>query len=122
MRGHETIINMRQRGTAPRIVFINDYPCKTEWQDFREHATVCTFGDGVESLDFRFLVSLKVSISASSEARAKSLFSMAKAAGATLVGASHIKANEPSWAQTGWVEVWGQPEQEIQTKPEAECV
>ena len=102
MRGHEQIIAMRMARKAPSIVFLNDYPCKTDWADHGEHATVCTANDAIRNLDFRFLTGLRVSISATTEARAKELCKRIKGAGATTIAACHIQPNLPPSNQTGW--------------------
>lgn len=101
MKGHAKIIEARLAGKVPPFVFINDYPCETDWFEFGDHATVCTHGDSIASLDFRFLVGTKVSITADSEARAKALFERAKAAGAVIVGAGHCTPT-----RNGWCEIW----------------
>lgn len=106
MRGHEHIIAMRLRGTAPKFVFVNDWPCKTDWFEHADHATVCTHGDVVQLLDFRFLVGLRVSISATSEVRAKALLEQAKAAGARTVAACHVQPEKHPCEQTGWCEIF----------------
>lgn len=106
MRGHEKIIASRLAGTTPKIVFLNDYPCKTDWFDNAGHATVCTAGDPLSSLDLRFLVGLKVSIGAESEARAKAIFAKAKAFGAKTVAACHIQPQTHAADQHGWCEIY----------------
>lgn len=85
MQGHESIIKMRMRGAAPSFVFVNDYPCRTDWFEHGDHATVCIFGDALDSIDFRFLVGMKVSISASTEKRAIELYRMAQESGVKTV-------------------------------------
>ena len=106
MRGHENIIRMRQAGKRPAFVFVNDWPCDTEWFETGEHVTVCTDGDPMSSLDLRFLIGLRVSVSAHTEERAKALFEACKDAGVEMVGAVHVKSNRRPWEQDGWVEVW----------------
>lgn len=107
MRGHDSIISLRMQGLTPAFVFIDDYPSKDVGLGKENaFATVCTHGDSLTSLDFRFLVGLKVSISATSEHRAKSLFCMAKYAGAVLVGASHLVDGVHPSEQNGWCEVY----------------
>lgn len=106
MRGHEAIIAMRKAGKRPSFVFINDYPCETDWEQHGDHATVSTAGDVVQLLDMRFLVGLKVSISSTNEVRAKALFDQCKAAGVTCVGAAHIDKTVKPWEQKGWADVW----------------
>ena len=106
MRGHEQIIKSRIAGLKPPFVFVNDYPCKTDWFEYRDHATVCTHMDSLSNIDFRFLMGCKVSISAESEARAKELFKRIKDAGATTVAACTIEPLEHALNQAGWAEVW----------------
>lgn len=106
MRGHENIISQRIAGHVPNIVFINDYPCKTDWFEFREQATVCTADDPLSSLDLRFLVGLRVSISATTEDRAKALFDRAKKAGAKVVAACHLQPGVHATNQGGWTEIF----------------
>lgn len=62
-------------------------------------------GDVVQLLDMRFLVGLRVSISGSTEVRAKALSEKAKASGAKLVAATH-SYREGSRFVSGWTEVW----------------
>ena len=106
MKGHGNIIELRLHGKTPGIVFLNAYPCQTDWFDFGEHATVCTSGDDLSLLDLRFLVGLRVSISATSETRARGLSGLAKANGAATVAACHIKPGILDWKQDGWTEIW----------------
>lgn len=104
MKGHIDIIKMRLKRKKPAIVFVNDYPCDTGWREFGDHATICTHGDHINTLDFRFLTGVRVSISAHSESRAKALFERVKQAGASTVAACHVKTGMP-WQQDGWTEV-----------------
>ena len=106
MKGHEDIITMRRNRMAPAFVFINDWPCKTDWMRERAAATVCTDGDVIQSLDLRFLVGLQVVVSSTDERRAKALFEACKAAGAKAVASCHIKDGVPGWKQDGWFQVW----------------
>ena len=101
MRGHENIIRARLAGKCPSFVFVNDYPCSTDDRD-----TVCTCHDAIPTLDFRFLTGLRVSISATSEDRAKALFERVKAAGASVVAAVHVQTDKSAFQQTGWTEVF----------------
>lgn len=105
MRGHESIIAMRKTGFTPKIVFLNDWPCKTDWFEHLDHATVSTAGDAISSLDLRFLVGLTVSISSQSEGRAKALFEKAKASGAKTVAACHVIVGIHSKDRSGWTEI-----------------
>ncbi len=106
MRGHEPILAMRQKGRKPSIVFVNDYPCDTDWTANGDHATVSVVGDRLASLDLRFLVGLRVSISGTDERRVKGLFEAAKQAGSAVVGASVTDPAKRPWQQDGWCEVW----------------
>jgi hypothetical protein len=106
MRGHGKIIEARMKRKVPPFVFVNDYPCKTDWFEYGEHATVCTAGDALSGMDFRFLTELKVSISALSEGRAKAIFERVKAAGASVVAACHVVDGCSHHEQTGWSQVW----------------
>jgi hypothetical protein len=110
MRGHENIIALRVQGKSPKIVFLNDYPCKTDWFENSDHATVCTDNNPISSLDLRFLVGLTVSISASSEGRAKALFAKAKQFGAKTVAACHVQPDKHQFEQSGWAEVFRKEE------------
>lgn len=112
MRGHERLIDLRRSGKAPRMVFINDWPCATDWFEDGSAVTICTEGDVVQLLDLRCLVNLRVSISSNSEARAKALFDQCRLAGASTVAACHVQQAKP-WEQTGWAEVWHKPVKEV---------
>lgn len=105
MRGHQELIQMRMNRKAPRMVFVNDWDCRTDWfENPGDAVTICTAGDDLESLDMRFLVGLRVSVSSASEKRAKRLFDLCKAYAHT-VAACHLDSGRP-WEQKGWVEVW----------------
>lgn len=109
MRGHEHIIALRKSGRKPEWVFINDWPCSTDWAEFGDFATVCTHRDAIARLDLRFVVGLKVNISADTEQRAKELFEAAKSFGAHLVAACHVQPGVHPHLQQGWVSVWEKP-------------
>ena len=102
MRGHGPLLAERMQGRAPNYVFVNDYPCKTDWCDFSEQVTLCTHGDPLSSLDLRCLVGLSVSISSPDLARAQALFAMAVEAGAKSVAAAHVQADQATFNQSGW--------------------
>jgi ATP-dependent Clp protease adapter protein ClpS len=102
MRGQEQIIAARMAGKKPSIVFLNDYPCKTDWFETGEHVTVCTDGDLMTSMDFRFLIGLRVSISALTEQRAKAIFERVKQAGAGVVAACHVQEHQHPLDAAGW--------------------
>lgn len=106
MRGQNEVIKIRQQGMTPKVVFINDYPCRTDWFETGSHATVCTHGDDIGSMDLRFLAGLTVSISAETENRAKRLFERAKADGAGVVAACHVQRNVGPLDQAGWASVY----------------
>lgn len=106
MKGHDTLIQLRKAGRVPKIVFVNDYPCKTDWFEHSDHATICTDGEALSSLDLRCLTGLRVSISASTESRAKALFAKAKWFDAKTVAACHVQAGVKPWEQSGWFEIY----------------
>lgn len=100
MRGHTEIIRLRMQGVCPKVVFLNDYPCQTDWFETGDHATVSTHNDAISALDLRFLAGLTVSISADTESRAKRLFERAKTCGAAVVAACHATpCGPPGWSQ-----------------------
>ena len=105
MRGHAPLIAERMQGRAPNYVFLNDYPCKTNWWDFSEQVTLCTHGDPLSSLDLRCLVGLSVSISSPDLARAQALFALAIDAGARVVVAAHVQVGNTPFNQSGWSRV-----------------
>lgn len=105
MIGHEPLIRMRMAGRKPGVVFINDFPCKTDWAEYGDHVTISVARDVIQTLDMRFLVGLRVSISGCTEERAKALLEKAKESGAVEIGACH------SWidgqkARSGWCEIY----------------
>lgn len=106
MRGHEGIIAMRKAGKKPGIVFLNDYPCSTEWMNARDHATVDVSGDQPEWLDLRFLIGLRVSITGATEKRAKRLMDACKRAGAVTVAAGAPVPKDGYFAESPWSEIW----------------
>lgn len=112
MRGHESIINMRLCGKKPRIVFLNDYPCKTDWFEHGDHATVeISHTDRPEWLDLRFLIGLRVGVAGSDEKRLKQLFDACKKAGAESVAACVVHKSVDNFYKVpvysaGWAEIW----------------
>lgn len=104
MKGHEEIIHVRSLGHMPEWVFINDYPCATNWQLFNDFATVCVDGDNIRRLDMRFLVGCKVSIASHSERRAKALLEACKPYAVTI--AAGVIDDKPLSQQKGWTEIW----------------
>lgn len=108
MRGHEQLIAMRKAGKRPAIVFVNDYPCRTDWfETDGEHVTVCVAGDNLDRADLRFLVGVMVSATGSTEARARALMAACQRAGAAVVGAVHSIAEQRFGS--GWCEAWRNP-------------
>ncbi len=119
MRGHETIITMRKQRTSPKTVFVNDFPCDTDWFNPgakygqvwpSDHATVSTAGDVIQMLDMRYLVGLQVIISSGSETRAKALFEKAKASGAKTIAACHTIGSTRQDIRTGWSDIYRKQE------------
>ncbi len=107
MNGHEKIIAMRQAGKAPKIVFLNDYPCNTDWFENGDHATVFISQlDDPKTLDLRFLVGLTVSATGSTVKRAQELFEASKQAGAKTVAATDFKPFAKNRFETTWCEVY----------------
>lgn len=109
MRGHDQIIALRKQRLAPEIVFVNDFPCQTDWYELGDFPTISTAGDKIEYLDLRFLINLTVSICSPTEERAKTLFEAVKAAGATTVAATHAKAVLWASQADGWAIIWRKP-------------
>jgi hypothetical protein len=108
MRGQEGIIKMRKQGFAPAMISLDDFNFPsplTNWEINGDTPTVCIHRDAIERLDLRFLVNMRVSITSSTEDRAKRLFEACKAAGAKWVGASHTEMHGEV-AKTGWVEIY----------------
>ncbi len=112
MRGQEQLIAMRKAGIRPSIVFINDFPCKTDWAEWGDNATVCVHGDQLSSLDLRFVVGMIASISSESESRAKRIAEICKNSGARAVASAHaVRVNDCRF-ETGWSEIWTAPEKQ----------
>jgi hypothetical protein len=105
MKGHEGVIEMRRAGKRPLMVFINDWPCDVDWFETGSHAAVCTDGDVIGLLDFRFVVGLQVSISSESEERAKALAESCKQYADVVAAHHHIPGAWPN-RQNGWTAVW----------------
>jgi hypothetical protein len=105
MRGQEKVIEMRLRGKKPAMVFLNDWPCRTDWFETGDHATISTDGDPTESLDMRFLVGTAVSISSESESRAKALYEACKRHCDIVAAHVHQPGVWPN-RQNGWTAVW----------------
>lgn len=101
MTGDKHIINLRLSGKTPEWVFINDYPCEAPTSD--KHPNLCVDGDDIASLDLRFLVNLKVSVSSADESRCKALLNACKRHSASLVAAA---VTDGSLNSTGFTEIW----------------
>ena len=106
MNGHELIIAERIAGYAPAWVYVNDYPCQTNWEKYGDIPQVCTHGDNIHRLDLRFLRGLKVNASSPIESRAKQLFEAVKAVGVALVTCGHIQIDKSPSQQDGWFDVY----------------
>lgn len=112
MNGAQGVIQMRMGGKKPSIVFLNDYPCQTNWFETGDHATV-EIGpkDQPEWLDLRFLVGLRVAVAGTDEKRLKRVFEACKKAGAKTVAACVVDKSVGNLYGTlsykpGWCEVW----------------
>lgn len=119
MIGHEPLIKMRINNVIPTIVFLGDFqdPAAKDWHNPgekynakwpKDHVTICISPDEpIESLDFRFLFGLRVSISATTEERAKALFRRVVDAKAQTVAAAHILFSGPfESVSTGWSDIY----------------
>jgi hypothetical protein len=100
MTGHESIVAMRRKGKRPAIVFVNDFPCWTDWEEFADHATVCVYRDAPALLDLRWAVGLTVSILADSEARAVAIADAFRESGAKTVVAGAVDKRAGYWDST----------------------
>ena len=106
MKGHEHILTLRKQRLKPVIIFLNDYPCKTDWAETEDHATVCIHGDPVETLDLRFLEGCVVSVSTDNENRAKALLDACKKAKANKVLVVEVETDKTDNLQKGYVGLW----------------
>jgi len=110
MTGHEPILSMRKAGISPGVVFINEYECSIDWAKFGDFATVkVSPTEAIETLDFRFVVGLTVSISGSTIDRAKRIAQACQKAGAVTVAAGCVQHNAQGYARPGWSEIWYKP-------------
>lgn len=105
MRGHEKIIELRKRGVRPAHVFLNDFPCSTEWETFADHATVCVDGDDPDLLDLRFLVGTVAHVACLSQARADRFMGACRRAGCSIVAVTASDRQNGYW-QTGYLDIW----------------
>lgn len=106
MTGHNQIERMREKRMRPDFIFLNDYPCETNWTEFSDHATVSCHGDDTNLIDLRFVKGCRVSVSSMDEARAKALFEKCKEAGASTVASCHVLKDKRSFDQTGWMDIY----------------
>lgn len=106
MKGHDDLIRMRVGGMAPEVIFINDYPCKTDWFVHGDYCTVSVYEDPIRTLDLRFVVGLKVIISTDNENRAKDLLDACIQANAHMVVSVVVEPGKLPWAQKGWAKAW----------------
>lgn len=107
MRGQEVIIELRKTGKIPSTVFLNDYRCDTDRFDTGDHFTVSLSPEEQpEWLDLRFLVGLRVSISGSTEKRARRLLEACKVAGARTVAAGALADPLDPFCKLNYSEVW----------------
>lgn len=104
MRGHEMLIQLLLDGRKTPFIFINDYPCATEWSEYDETPTVCVHGDLLPTLDIRFVSGATVSISSQNKDRAMELFDMAIESGAKTVVSGHT-VSKPHQVES-WTGVW----------------
>lgn len=107
MRGQDAIIELRKSRRKPSTVFLNDYLCDVDRMETGDHFTVAISPDErIESLDLRFLVGLQVSISGSSEKRARGLLKACQDAGAAVVAAGAPADPDDPWCERNYSEVW----------------
>lgn len=118
MRGHIPIMKMRLQRIRPGIVFLGDLkdPSVEDWHEpgakygqewTPDHATVFVEPtDRIEALDLRFLAGCRVSITGTTEARAKALYEAAKRYGASTVAAAHIIFTNDYICKSGWTEIY----------------
>ena len=97
MRGHEPLIQMRLEGFKPALVFLVDNPRRPDWHIHGGSPEVSIYDDHPERSDLRFLVGLRVSITARTEDRAKAFFEAAKRAGAEIVASGWSESPKRNW-------------------------
>ena len=113
MNGHLPLIDMRSKGLRPKIVFLNDWPCQTNWFETGDHVTISLNNqDTPETLDLRFLKGVAVSVSSHSESRAKRLGEACKRHSCAVVASCHVIPVNKHRSEPGWSEVW-RPESEV---------
>lgn len=97
MHGHEHLIAMRKRGMKPSMVFLSDFPGKSNWHETGDHPEITVYHDVPERADLRFLVNLSVTITASTKDRAKALLEACRKAGATSVSTCYFRNNQDNY-------------------------
>jgi hypothetical protein len=103
MRGHEKIHEYRLQGKKiGTLIFINDFPCETDWDLEEGFPTISLDGDDPKKLDLRFLIGMTVTIGSFDEQRAKAIFDAVVAAKAKLVYAAHV---DP-YRRNTWYKLW----------------
>ena len=90
MKGHEPIISLRLQGKAPSFIFINDFPCKTDWEEHQDHATVCVYQEPIKTLDLRFLIDMAVLVCSEDLDRSKGLYMACKRHHPKTLIATHV--------------------------------
>lgn len=93
MNGHTDLIAMRRSGQKPAYVWVNDYPCKTDWAKWGEHPTVCVAGDTPELLDLRFLVGTTVILTGFDSDRTDRIANACSAHAARVIASTLIDIN-----------------------------
>lgn len=97
MHGHEPLIAMRKAGKKPTMVFLSDFPEKSNWHETGDYPEISVFHDVPERADLRFLVNLNVTITASTKDRAKALLAACVKAGATSVSTCYHPNNKDNY-------------------------
>ena len=107
MKGQDAIIELRKSGRKPSTVFLNDYESDVDRFETGDHFTISISPDEQpERLDLRFLVGLRVSISASTEKRARGLLEACKVVGAKTVAVGAKADSSDPFCKRNYSEVW----------------
>lgn len=94
MNGHRDLITMRRAGYKPAFVFVNDFPCHTDWAKLGDHPTVSVDGDTPELQDFRFLVGLTAIVAGFDADRVKRIASACQAHAKRVVASVSTQINQ----------------------------
>lgn len=94
MNGHRELIAMRRAGYKPAFVFVNDFPCQTDWAKWGDHPTVCTDGDTPELEDFRFLVGVTAIVAGFDAARVDRITKACQAHAKRVVASVSTRLND----------------------------